>query len=163
VTGGQAGQSLNLSFIVLDSSCLPVNGARVDIWYANADGIYSGVENQGDDFGAGKDSGNFLRGTQFTDSDGLVTFKGIYPGWYPSRTIHIHEKIWIGENEALTTQTYFSDDQNASVMSKAPYSSRGNQRVTNSQDMLIQRGLDLEAALMQFDGTKASFTFVLGS
>jgi protocatechuate 3,4-dioxygenase beta subunit len=134
----------------------------VDIWYANADGVYSGVESQGDDLGAGKASGNFLRGTQFTNEDGVTTFKGIYPGWYPARTVHIHQKIWIGDKESLTTQTYFTDDQNASVMSKSPYNSRGNQRVTNAHDMLMGV-IDLDAALMQFDGTQASFTFVLGS
>ena len=87
VTDGQAGKDLTLSFTVVDTSCKPIKNARIDIWYANAQGVYSGVANKGDDLGAGLNSGNFLRGTQFTNAKGVATFKGIYPGWYPARTI----------------------------------------------------------------------------
>lgn len=162
VTDGQKGKAITMSFTVLNSSCKPVKNARIDIWYANADGVYSGVASQGDDLGAGVNSGRFLRGTQFTDSKGVATFKGIYPGWYPARTIHIHEKIWIGGKEVLTTQTYFTDKQNATVMATAPYNSRGKQRVTNAFDMVLTRGgVNLNAALMKLSGAKATFTFVV--
>ena len=162
VTDSQEGMALTFTFIVLDSKCNPVKNARVDIWYANAQGVYSGVANAGDDLGAGVNSGNFLRGTQFTDAKGLVTFKGIYPGWYPARTIHVHEKIWVGGKQVLTTQTYFTDKQNAAVMASAPYNKRGAQRITNTTDMVLNRsGTDLNAALMTLVGSKASFTFVL--
>ena len=161
VTDGQAGKKITLAFTVVDTACKPIKNARVDIWYANAQGIYSGVASQGDDLGAGVNSGNFLRGTQFTNAKGVATFKGIYPGWYPARTIHIHEKIWIGGKEVLTTQTYFTDKQNAAVMSTAPYNQRGAQRVTNATDMVLTRGgTDLSKALMKFTGSKASFTIV---
>lgn len=164
VTDGQAGKPLVLAFTVLDASCKAIKGARIDIWYANAQGVYSGVASQGDDLGAGKNSGNFLRGTQFTDSKGVAVFKGIYPGWYPARTIHIHQKIWIGGKEVLTTQTYFTDKQNAAVMSTAPYSARGAQRVTNQTDMVLNRGnVILKDALMKLSGSKASFSFVVKS
>jgi protocatechuate 3,4-dioxygenase beta subunit len=33
---------------------------------------------------------SFLRGRQRTDSNGMVAFHTIYPGWYPGRTVHIH-------------------------------------------------------------------------
>lgn len=162
VTDGQVGKTISISFTVLDTSCKPIKNARVDIWYANAQGIYSGVASQGDDLGAGVSSGRFLRGTQFTDARGVVTFKGIYPGWYPARTIHIHEKIWVGGKQVLTTQTYFTDKQNASVMANAPYNKRGSQRVTNATDMVLTRGgVNLDAALMKLVGTKASFTIVV--
>ena len=162
VTDGQSGKALTMSFTVMNTACKPIKNARVDIWYANSQGVYSGVANQGDDLGAGVNSGNFLRGTQFTDVKGVVTFKGIYPGWYPARTIHIHEKIWVGGKQVLTTQTYFTDKQNASVMASAPYSNRGAQRVTNANDMVLTRGgIDLNKALMKLNGSKASFTFVV--
>lgn len=162
VTDGQIGKPITLSFKVLNTACNPVKGARVDIWYANADGVYSGVASQGDDLGAGKKSGKFLRGSQFTNAAGVATFKGIYPGWYPARTVHIHEKIWVGKKEVLTTQTYFTDAQNAAVMAKAPYNARGAQRVTNSNDMLLKRGgIDLKAALMNVNGNQASFSIVI--
>ncbi len=164
VTDGQDGKAITLTFTVLDTSCKPIRNARVDIWYANAQGVYSGVASRGDDLGAGVNSGKFLRGTQYTNAKGIVTFKGIYPGWYPARTIHIHEKIWVGGKQVLTTQTYFTDKQNAAVMATAPYNSRGAQRVTNGSDMVLTRGgTNLSAALMKLAGSKASFTVVVKS
>ena len=162
VTDGQEGKALTLSFSVLDTSCKPIKGARVDIWYANAQGIYSGVASRGDDLGAGVNSGNFLRGTQITNTKGVVTFKGIYPGWYPARTVHIHQKIWVGGKEVLTTQTFFTDKQNAAVMATAPYNARGAQRVTNATDMVLTRGgINLAASLMKLNGSNASATIVV--
>jgi len=162
VTDGQEGKALTLSFSVLDTACKPIKGARVDIWYANAQGIYSGVASRGDDLGAGVNSGNFLRGTQITNAKGVVTFKGIYPGWYPARTVHIHEKIWVGGKEVLTTQTFFTDKQNAAVMATAPYNARGTQRVTNATDMVLTRGgVNLAASLMKLNGSNASATIVV--
>lgn len=164
VTDGQDGKAITLTFTVLDTSCKPLKNARVDIWYANAQGVYSGVANQGDDLGAGVNSGKFLRGTQYSNAKGIVTFKGIYPGWYPARTIHIHEKIWVGGKQVLTTQTYFTDKQNALVMATAPYNLRGAQRVTNGTDMVLTRGgTNLNAALMKIVGSKATFTIVVKS
>ena len=162
VTDGQSGKKLTLTFSVVDTSCKPIKNARIDIWYANAQGVYSGVANQGDDLGAGVNSGNFLRGTQYTNSKGVATFTGIYPGWYPARTIHIHEKIWVDGKQVLTTQTYFTDKENAAVMATSPYNKRGAQRVTNATDMVLTRGgVNLSAALMKLSGSKAAFTFVV--
>ena len=164
VTDGQAGKVITLSFKVVDTSCKAIKNARVDIWYANAQGIYSGVASQGDDLGAGVDSGKFLRGTQYSNAQGVVTFKGIYPGWYPARTIHIHQKIWVNEKQVLTTQTFFTDKENAAVMKTSPYNKRGSQRVTNATDMVLTRGgTNLKAALMKLVGSKASFTFVVNA
>lgn len=164
VTDGQSGKAMTYKFTVLNTSCKPIKGARIDIWYANAQGVYSGVASRGDDLGAGTNSGNFLRGTQTTNAQGVATFKGIYPGWYPARTIHIHQKIWVNGREILTTQTYFTDKQNAAVMATAPYNSRGAQRVTNGSDMVLTRGgTNLSAALMKVNGSKASFAFVVNA
>ena len=66
----QQGIPLHLVIHVYDvnnGSCIPVRGAKVDIWHANPDGIYSAVE----DFGTiGK---KFLRGYQTTDNKGIRT------------------------------------------------------------------------------------------
>jgi protocatechuate 3,4-dioxygenase beta subunit len=164
VTDGQSGKAMTYKFTVLNTSCKPIKGARIDIWYANAQGVYSGVASKGDDLGAGTNSGNFLRGTQTTNAQGVATFKGIYPGWYPARTIHIHQKIWVNGKEVLTTQTYFTDKQNAAVMATAPYNSRGAQSVTNGSDMVLTRGgTNLSAALMKVNGSNASFAFVVNA
>jgi protocatechuate 3,4-dioxygenase beta subunit len=162
ITDGQEGKAMTLTFTILDTACKPIKGARIDIWYANAQGIYSGVASRGDDLGAGVNSGNFLRGTQVTNAKGVATFKGIYPGWYPARTVHIHEKIWVGGREVLTTQTFFTDKQNASVMATAPYNARGAQRVTNATDMVLNRGgVNLASALMKVRGSSATSTIVV--
>jgi protocatechuate 3,4-dioxygenase beta subunit len=162
ITDGQEGKAMTLTFTIVDTACKPIKGARIDIWYANAQGIYSGVASRGDDLGAGVNSGNFLRGTQVTNSKGVATFKGIYPGWYPARTVHIHEKIWVGGREVLTTQTFFTDKQNAAVMATAPYNARGAQRVTNATDMVLNRGgVNLASALMKVRGSSATSTIVV--
>ena len=162
ITDGQEGKAMTLTFTIVDTACKPIKGARIDIWYANAQGIYSGVASRGDDLGAGVNSGNFLRGTQTTNAKGVATFKGIYPGWYPARTVHIHEKIWVGGREVLTTQTFFTDKQNAAVMATAPYNARGAQRVTNATDMVLNRGgVNLASALMKVRGSSATSTIVV--
>ena len=39
------------------------------------------------------EEGTFLRGAQVTNSEGIVQFTTIYPGWYMGRTVHIHAKV----------------------------------------------------------------------
>ena len=58
--------------------------------------------------------GNFLRGYQYTDSNGQVAFTTIYPGWYNGRTVHIHIKVRIFDSSGnvtteATTQLFFAD------------------------------------------------------
>ena len=72
-----------------NGSCIPIKGAKVDIWHANSGGVYSAVNN------IGTNGKNFLRGYQVTDNNGTVRFTTIYPGWYPGRAIHIHEDPYI--------------------------------------------------------------------
>src|SRR5262249_30469552 len=58
------------------TACSALEGANVDIWHCNAQGIYSDVSANST---VGK---KFLRGYQTTDADGAVEFTTIYPGWY---------------------------------------------------------------------------------
>ena len=81
---------LSLAMTILEyasSGCSALAGAQVDVWQADAGGVYSdeSVENT---------SGQaYLRGYQITDSNGVVTFKTIVPGWYSGRAPHIHVMI----------------------------------------------------------------------
>jgi protocatechuate 3,4-dioxygenase beta subunit len=68
-------------------SCTPLTNTKVDIWHANPQGIYSGVQD------AGTGQNDYLRGYQMTDENGTVQFATIYPGWYEGRAIHIHVKV----------------------------------------------------------------------
>src|ERR687890_2512245 len=86
----QEGIPLRLVLHVYDvdtGSCIPLSGAQVDIWHANSQGVYSGVQD------AGTTGKKFLRGYQLTDDNGTVQFTTIYPGWYQGRAIHIHAKV----------------------------------------------------------------------
>src|SRR5437588_838015 len=87
ITEGRPGTRLDLHLSVVDAtSCRPIAGAVVDIWHADAGGVYSG-------FGAGASSRTFMRGVQKTDKTGLAVFRTVYPGWYQGRTVHIHVKV----------------------------------------------------------------------
>jgi protocatechuate 3,4-dioxygenase beta subunit len=115
-----------------DGSCTPLKGARVDIWHANPQGIYSAVKDQGT---TGK---KFLRGYQVTDNNGTVRFITIYPGWYQGRAIHIHDKVrtFNGSEKTLewTSQLYLNNSINQQVSTQSPYSNRGPPDITNEQD-----------------------------
>ena len=117
-----------------NGSCVPLQGAKLDIWHANSQGIYSGVKDMG------TTENNFLRGYQVTDSNGTVQFTTIYPGWYEGRAIHIHDKVRIfDESEKIlewTAQLYFNNSINEQVHEQAPYSNHGPPQTTNEEDMI---------------------------
>jgi protocatechuate 3,4-dioxygenase beta subunit len=121
--------------------CMPMPNVQVDIWQANAIGVYSdvasGVVQSVDTRGK-----KFLRGYQKTDAQGKVAFDTIYPGWYMSRTIHVHFKLRMpGSGNAayeFTSQMYFDEAINAMVLSKGPYTNRtGTRSVLNEQDHIF--------------------------
>lgn len=119
---------------VNDGSCVPLKGAKLDIWHANSQGIYSGVKDMG------TAENNFLRGYQVTDNNGTVEFTTIYPGWYEGRAIHIHDKVRIfnGQEKELewTAQLYFNNSINEQVHEQTPYNCHGPVKTTNEQDMI---------------------------
>lgn len=116
-------------------SCTPLSGAKVDIWHANSQGVYSGVQD------AGTGGNDFLRGYQVTDDNGSVQFTTIYPGWYQGRAIHIHVKVrtFEGSNETLewTSQFYLNNSINEQVHTQTPYNRHGPVDVTNEGDFIF--------------------------
>jgi protocatechuate 3,4-dioxygenase beta subunit len=131
----QEGIPLHLIIRVFDvdnGSCIPLKGARVDIWHANSQGIYSAVNDLGT---TGK---KFLRGYQLTDNNGTVRFTTIYPGWYEGRTIHIHDKVrtfnGLEKTMEWTSQIYFDDSINHQVHTELPYSNHGPPQTSNEED-----------------------------
>ncbi len=110
VTEGHPGVPLRIRLVAIDTtSCLPVAGARIDIWHARADGFYSGYRGQGDAGKVDTSGATFMRGTQMTDSQGEARFVTVYPGWYRGRTPHIHFKVFTDDKNVLTAQMYFPD------------------------------------------------------
>ncbi len=124
ITEGYPGHPLRLGIRVVDGSCQPVAGARVEIWHTDATGDYSAYE----DDGSGKDEGpgsTFLRGFQVAGDDGIVEFQTIYPGWYEGRAVHIHAIASVDGREVLTTQLYFDEDYTDAVHSTGEYAQFG--------------------------------------
>ena len=125
------------------AGCLPVAGAQVDVWHADASGDYSNAAagpGQPDTPGQ-----MFLRGYQLSDPNGRVTFRTIYPGWYPGRTIHVHVKVRQfnaagNATSEFSTQLYFDDAASDAVMALAPYNTRGARTVRNARDFIFQSG-----------------------
>ena len=134
ITDGRPGTPLQLrAFVVNASTCKPIKGAAVDIWHADAGGVYSG-------FGQGADNRTFMRGIQRTNAKGLALFRTVYPGWYQGRTVHIHVKVHLGGNVLHTGQLYFPDTVTDAVYRKAPYTSRPNRDVRNAADSIYRNG-----------------------
>lgn len=134
ITEGKPGAPLTLRLTVVDvSTCRPIAGAAVDIWHADASGVYSG-------FGAGSGNRTFLRGVQRTNAAGVATFETIYPGWYPGRTVHIHVKVHVSGNVVHTGQLFFDDTLTDAAYRRLPYSRRPNRSTRNPTDSIFVNG-----------------------
>lgn len=130
---------LRLAVYELDGEVgTPLPGAMVDLWHADAAGVYSGEPSsqiQHED----TRGQSWLRGFQMSDGDGRVEFRTIYPGWYVGRTIHIHFKVRMLDEQQratydFTSQLFFGEEQNDAVLAKPPYDARGPRRVRNERD-----------------------------
>ncbi|WP_437587755.1 protocatechuate 3,4-dioxygenase [Sorangium sp. So ce1000] len=107
----------------------PIPDAEVYIWHCDADGYYSGVENQdpstpsaGAAERAPESQDRFCRGVQLSDRNGIVGFTSIYPGWYAGRPVHVHmiARINGATTRLITTQLYFDADLSAEVFENEP-------------------------------------------
>jgi protocatechuate 3,4-dioxygenase beta subunit len=134
ITEGRSGTPLTLHLGVVDAStCKPIKGAAVDIWHADAGGVYSG-------FGAGSGNRAFMRGIQRTDAAGVATFQTVYPGWYMGRTVHIHVKVHVAGNVVHTGQLFFPDSLTDAVYRRTPYNRRPNRTTRNAADSIFVNG-----------------------
>jgi protocatechuate 3,4-dioxygenase beta subunit len=122
-------------------TCSALPGLQVDIWHADAHGLYSDVASgfvQSTDTRGKK----FLRGYQVTNESGLVQFATIYPGWYMSRTIHIHFKIRMPMGSSaydFTSQMFFDEKISDEVLATGPYATApGTRAVFNDDDHIFQ-------------------------
>ena len=79
------------------------------------------MDEYGDAESAATTPERFLRGTQVTDPGGLVQFATVYPGWYPTRTAHLHLKVHLDGSTVLTGQLFFDDAVTDGVYAGDPY------------------------------------------
>jgi protocatechuate 3,4-dioxygenase beta subunit len=166
VTDGLIGLPTRFEFLVVDTACNPVKNAFVEIWYASPAGTYSkaaevidsgtGYGGSGADLSTAFCTGNnaealaskWLRGFQISGADGRVTIDGIFPGWYASRTTHVHFIITASGHSSATSQLFFDEALTTAVYTQhGAYSARGNKDTTNASDN-VARGLTLSTVLM---------------
>jgi protocatechuate 3,4-dioxygenase beta subunit len=85
-----------------DDSCTPIEGARVEIWHCDEEGVY---DMSGD---------NHCRARQNSATDGTVCFQVLRPPAYGDGENmlpeHLHLNVFIDGDKVLTTQIQFEDD-----------------------------------------------------
>jgi len=142
ISEAQSGLPMQLCLRVIDASCNPVSGLEVEVWHCDVEGIYSGDTTGSADsrrfstsFCTGNDSdalkSKWFRGYQVTDSSGRVNFKSCFPGWYSSRTIHIHFRVRNNNNDEVISQFCFPDSLTQDICTNhSDYKGRGIQDTT---------------------------------
>ena len=161
IRDGRPGTPLDLAFRVVHAGpCTPVPNAVVDLWQCDAFGTYSGFasaspgqggspdgrDEYGDTQAAATAPERFLRGTQVTGPDGVVQFATIYPGWYPTRTPHLHLKVHLDAKTRLTTQLFFDDVVSDGVYGADPYRQHLPRDTRNDTDSFYTPGAQLRLA-----------------
>jgi len=160
------GALLALTFNVstlASGACAPLNGAIVDVWHCDAQGVYSDVS----DMGFNTVGKKFLRGYQVTDANGVASFTTIYPGWYSGRAVHIHFKVRSSASSAasyeFTSQLFFDDSLTDQVHAQQPYATKGQRDTRNANDGIYGQGgsqLVLDVAAIS-GGYSATFDIAL--
>ncbi len=169
ISYGQLGLPVRLMLQIVDASCKPVAGATVSVWHCDALGVYSGDDtvNMQVDFCTGGDAAHkaalWFRGVQTTDANGVVTFDTCFPGWYSSRTIHIHFTATSGST-SLTSQLVFDDALDDEIISTQPvYSTRPKRDTTNLTDTVVNSS-NYKEHLLQYekmtDGAMLAYTTI---
>jgi protocatechuate 3,4-dioxygenase beta subunit len=129
-------------------TCQPISNIAVDLWSANATGVYSGVTASGNSPVGGYNS-TFLRGVQITDDDGVVAFDTIVPGHYSGRATHTHilghMNVTVFSNGTYSRNTgsvthigqlFYPETLRAAVEAVEPYASNTQTETSNAQDSI---------------------------
>jgi protocatechuate 3,4-dioxygenase beta subunit len=180
------GKQLRLAFKVQDSeTCKPLPNSVVEIWHCDANGIYSGAEaasGAGGQGGGGQGGGGqppgggqpgggsqdlvptddkrYLRGAQVTNTDGIVQFTTIWPGWYAGRTTHVHVMVHVSNQRVLTTQVMFDEKLNSAVYAEQPYAAHTGRTTFNDGDGIFKESMLLT---VKQDGAGYLGTIVLNA
>ena len=154
ITSGQPGAPLELALqVVRAGDCATLAKARVDVWHADAIGLYSGYAKQSGVGGVSTEPAvgkQYLRGTQFTDAQGNVQFRTIFPSWYGGRTPHVHFKVFLANKEVVASQIFFPDEINKEVFAEwQPYRQHVSKRRTFNDNDPIKQGVYSEVARQQ--------------
>jgi protocatechuate 3,4-dioxygenase beta subunit len=109
------GQIVALTGRVLSPTCQGIEGAVIELWQADPNGLYN-HENERKTVNAADLDPNFAYwGTAKTDATGTFSVRTIVPGAYPAdrgwwRPPHLHWRIQAPGANPLITQSYFDGD-----------------------------------------------------
>ncbi|MFB0630506.1 intradiol ring-cleavage dioxygenase [Streptomyces sp. AB3(2024)] len=141
---------LDLQIVRAAKGCAPLAEVAVDIWHADASGLYS------------QRGATYLRGTQTTDGDGRVSFRTIVPGWYAHIAPHVHFKVRPGRRTAVSSQLFLPEELLNTVYAGDPYSRRKAPAHPNTRDdRFASKGARLTLAPVR-DGAGYRASFVIG-
>lgn len=156
ITESEPGLPLLIKIKVVErNSCTPLHNVFVDIWHCNARGSYSGwshinpdLEAEPDNVGkiSRTDDKTFLRGSQQSDSQGILRFTSVYPGFYAGRATHIHlaiRKPSKNQNDtshfAYVGQLYFPEEYNRNVYQLDSYTHRKIKPLSAADDEIYKK------------------------
>jgi protocatechuate 3,4-dioxygenase beta subunit len=159
---GQPGIPMLLDVQFVDTAnCNPITDAYIDIWSANATGVYSGISAKVSIGQPATDGLTFLRGLQPLDSKGLYHSTTIFPGWYAGRATHTHVMVHRGGKVSADGKTYsggkiphigqFFWDMNLIYQIKniAPYTKNTYTLLENNRDFIFMQANTGYNALMK--------------
>lgn len=130
-----AGVPLTIRGRVLTADCRPIEGAVLDFWSCDGNGIYD-------------NDGMKLRGHQFTGADGTFELVTVKPRDYKQfgihRTAHVHVKAQAEGTRLLTSQLFFPGEP------------------LNAHDWFFDPSLLLHVARAADGSLTGTFDFVLG-
>jgi protocatechuate 3,4-dioxygenase beta subunit len=165
IAGGAHGVPLRLGirvFRVGTGGCAPLAGAHVDVWHADANGNYSDAASEH------TQGRTFLRGYQVSGRDGTVSFTTIYPGWYRTRSVHVHVMVRTYSpardvTHKFTSQLFFPDTVTDDVLADPAYAARGPRDTTNAHDEFYDRRMLVGLARARGYGYAGTLTLGLAT
>lgn len=149
ITETKKGTPVEYIFKVEDEHCKPIEGAIVDIWQCDNEGVYSDFEQEN------TENKTWLRGYQVTDKNGMCRFKSVFPGWYEGRITHLHGKVRVKNTTVLTTNFFFPKEMEDEIYKNdAPLYPKGINPISLEKDIELRVDKDAkrhDALLMKLE------------
>ncbi|MAU40021.1 MAG: hypothetical protein CMF31_00180 [Kordiimonas sp.] len=142
---GKEGSTFELDINLRDlATGEALSGLKVELWHCDAHGNYSGypmnpdIQPEDVSFTRPMNDEKWLRGHQYSDDNGTVHFTTIFPGWYATRSTHIHFKVYNKDGDCvITSQVYFPEPETQEIYADAKYSRQVPQDTHNDHDIVI--------------------------